>query len=89
VRHYAGQVAYSAVGFLDKNRDLFSKNLSQLCADATNGTLSGLFVVSAESDKKESKSQSPTTGGAIIADNYFYIDCSHLSYLTRPVIYQS
>lgn len=41
--HYAGPVNYNVIGFLDKNRDIFSTDFKQLVLASTNTFLQNLF----------------------------------------------
>ena len=54
VRHYAGQVVYSASGWLDKNRGHLPANLSGLLASSTQPFLLSLFTTEA-SDGSEAE----------------------------------
>uniref|UniRef100_A0A1I8ID91 Myosin VIIa n=1 Tax=Macrostomum lignano TaxID=282301 RepID=A0A1I8ID91_9PLAT len=44
LRHFAGDVYYSAQGFLDKNRDTFSADLVKLIQESSNKFLKSLFA---------------------------------------------
>jgi len=62
IKHYAGDVQYSADGMCDKNRDTFYYDHSDLCGSSNNSVLVSLFpearVPVGERDKKR-----PTTAG--------------------------
>ena len=51
VKHYAGEVAYTVEGFLGKNNDTLSNDLTLLCQSSTQSLLAG--VVKAHEAKKE------------------------------------
>ncbi|XP_058809187.1 myosin-VIIa-like [Phymastichus coffea] len=55
--HYAGPVTYNVVGFLNKNRDIFSTDIKQLINTSTNTFLKNLFandelVINGDSNKR-------------------------------------
>lgn len=43
VRHYAGRVDYSTVGWIEKNKDPLNENIARLLASGTNASLAALF----------------------------------------------
>jgi len=58
IKHFAGDVYYDLLGFLDKNRDTFSNDLLNAMSDTTNGYLLTLFkeqIDLGEESKKKSK----------------------------------
>ncbi|XP_022083353.1 myosin-IIIb-like isoform X2 [Acanthaster planci] len=58
INHYAGELWYDARGFLEKNRDTFSANLTDSMLHSQNGLLRYLFSAS-ESEISETKQSSP------------------------------
>ncbi|XP_038052103.1 myosin-IIIb-like [Patiria miniata] len=58
INHYAGELWYDASGFLEKNRDTFSANLTESMLHSQNGLLRYLFSAS-EAELSESKQSGP------------------------------
>ena len=56
--HYAGQVKYQTVGFLDKNRDSLSHTVEELLANSTNGFVAALFYDGVSPTKKRNSKPS-------------------------------
>merc|ERR1719398_548486 len=48
IKHFAGQVFYDSVGFLEKNRDTFSNDLLNVIMESENDFLVGLFAMDAK-----------------------------------------
>lgn len=61
IKHFAGDVYYDLLGFLDKNRDTFSNDLLNAMADSTNAYLLKLFKTQIDLGE-ESKKKSKTLG---------------------------
>jgi len=52
IRHYAGEVAYSAAGFLDKNNDLLYRDLKTALAGSGDPVVAAVFPMSELAEKK-------------------------------------
>ena len=55
IKHYAGDVVYSIVGFLDKNKDTLFQDFKRLMYKSKNTLLSGMWPEGAEDITKVGK----------------------------------
>jgi myosin heavy subunit len=64
IKHYAGEVSYEIIGYLEKNRDTLQPELKEALSNSTNQFVSALFFESPEiqDDKKGTLKAKLTTG---------------------------
>ncbi|KAG1705488.1 Unconventional myosin-Ib [Nymphon striatum] len=97
IRHYAGSVTYSIVGFLEKNSDHFSRDLSQAMFQSEHELLKSLFL---EGNPKKTTLKRRATAvtqfkisiGALMKNlkskNPNYIRCIKPNELKQPQIFE-
>ncbi|GFT88674.1 unconventional myosin-Ib [Nephila pilipes] len=97
VRHYAGAVTYSVMGFIDKNNDILHRDLSQAMYRTDQPLLKTLFP---EGNPKRTTLKRPTTTatqfrislGALMKSiqgrNALYVRCIKPNELKQPMIFE-
>lgn len=60
VRHYAGEVQYSVVGFLEKNKDKLHESLQELCRSSSSAVIKGFFPEEEDEDLTPRLTRSPS-----------------------------
>jgi myosin-7 len=94
IQHFAGQVFYDSVGFLEKNRDTFSNDLLNVIMESENEYLVGLFATDAKAGS-ETRAKKATLAGqfkrsldALMATlgacNPFFVRCIKPNENKRP-----
>ncbi len=68
ISHYAGEVAYDADGFVEKNRDTVFTDLLEMCKSSSNGFIQELFA------GLDLKKKQPTAGSKIRSQGNKLID---------------
>ena len=70
LHHYAGDVTYTSVGFVDKNKDLLSDDLVAVLRDSSDGLVQSLFVDTQQpvAAKSSSSARRSRRGSAIVSD---------------------
>ncbi|XP_043283324.1 unconventional myosin ID isoform X2 [Venturia canescens] len=97
IKHYAGDVVYAVVGFLDKNKDTLFQDFKRLMYKSKNSLISGMWPEGAQDITKTTKR--PQTAGTLfrlsmsaLVNNLtskepFYVRCIKPNEVKSPVVF--
>ncbi|XP_070211520.1 unconventional myosin-Id-like [Littorina saxatilis] len=95
IKHYAGDVTYSVMGFIDKNRDMLFMDFKRLLYNSSNGVVKSMWPEGKQSVTETTKR--PTTAGTAFKNSIislveklasktpFYVRCVKPNEIKSPV----
>ncbi|KAK7010457.1 unconventional myosin-Id [Biomphalaria glabrata] len=97
IKHYAGDVTYSVIGFIDKNKDTLFMDFKRLLFNSSNGVLKSMWPEGAQSVNETSKR--PITAGTAFKNSMielvqnlaskipYYVRCIKPNEVKSPLLF--